>query len=130
MDCWSQWIETLAIQLLELGEFKAVTIEFGPKIYLQAMHTPGKLALQAVSNEFLPDELHLSSGAQQHMAELGWAQPDESQPNWHTSTEEPLDATTATSLAHTITASLRTVYGAAEPGTLRIVPFDVLAEPA
>lgn len=122
---WAELTEQLADRLprLELGD--VVILEASGNRYTELFQLTDGLALDAVSNTFLPPEGQLAAEQEAAMRAKGWQPPDEpDQPNWSLLFRKwPLHSRDATWIAELMVSTLHDVYGVTGPSEVEVRVF-------
>ncbi|HWS35585.1 MAG TPA: hypothetical protein VN408_22955 [Actinoplanes sp.] len=121
----SSW-EGLTSQLasrLPLLEIDDVVQLIGPgNRFTELVQLDDMLALDAVSDEFLPPEAHLDAAQVQQMRDKGWQSPS---PLWTYEVDKwPLNSRDAARVADLMVSTLRDVYRVADPADIEVKSFN------
>jgi hypothetical protein len=122
---WEQLIDQLAARLPRLQEDDVISLVGGP-YRTELIQLRWGLSLQAVSNRFLPPELHLSTEQERQLREKGWQPPNPPfQLNWWLDVDKwPLHSRDAAWVAELMISTLRDVHDVTEPGDVEERSFN------
>lgn len=125
---WKEFTQRLARELMHLPANAFLVVQApGGFPYAQAMRYPTGLSAEVVSNEFLPELMHLEPQQERLMAELDWQRPGEhGHVNWWQQvtlppdTEElsPEQSMNCGRLGASMAAALHRVFGVEAPADL------------
>ncbi|MEU4625189.1 hypothetical protein AB0G04_35100 [Actinoplanes sp. NPDC023801] len=119
---WEELTSQLAVRL-PLLEFNDVIQLTAPgNRWTELMQLEDSLALDAVSNEFLPPDGQLDAAQEQEMRNRGWQSP---LPLWtHQVDKWPLNSRDAARVADLMVSTLRDVYRVADPSDIEVTSFN------
>ena len=124
-SAWAELIEELADRLPRLELDDVVILKASGNRYTELFQLKDGLALDAVSNTFLPPDGRLTAEQETEMRTKGWQPPDEpDQPNWWLLFPKwPLHSRDAAWIAELMVSTLRDVYGVADPAEIGVRAF-------
>ncbi|WP_045744508.1 TY-Chap domain-containing protein [Actinoplanes rectilineatus] len=113
---WEELTEQIADRLPRLATGQVVIVEAPGNRYTELVQLAGGLALDAVSNEFLPPDGRLGPEQERELAAKGWQPPERpSRLNWWLEVPKwPLHSRDAARIAELMVSTLRDVYGVTE----------------
>ncbi|AEV86739.1 hypothetical protein ACWT_5721 [Actinoplanes sp. SE50] len=122
---WGTLTDELVQHMFEMAEGDVLILSYGAH-YVQMKQGPRWLSIEAVANEFLPDEVRLDEAGQRRLTELGWAAPDPpASYNWHQDTAFPIRSDEARRLATMMAVTLDEVFRVTHPAELSRDEFNV-----
>jgi hypothetical protein len=125
---WEQLTAELAARLPRLATDDVISLKSEDR-YTQLIQLHDGLALEAVSNRFLPPESRLSPEQEQQLQHKGWQPPKPPfQLNWwYDANQWPLHSRDADRIAELMVSTLREVYRIADAGDVVEHSFNATA---
>jgi type III secretion system-like peptide-binding chaperone len=119
---WEELIEQLAARLPELTIDDVLILEASGNRYAELVQLNGGIALDAVSNAFLPPDGQLTAEQERELQAKGWQPPERPlrQNWWHEVTRWPLHSRDLRAIAELMVSTLRDVYGVAGPAEINL----------
>jgi hypothetical protein len=123
---WEELTGQLAERLPRLEVDDVVILVAPGNRYTQLVQLKDKLALDAVSNSFLPPEGQLTADQERQLESKGWQPPEGAfrQLWWHEVTKWPLHSRDAAVVAELMVSTLRDVHGVADPSEIEVRAFQ------
>ena len=119
---WEGLTELFAARLPGLAVDDVVILAASGNRYTEVVQLENGLALEAVSNSFLPPEGRLTGAQEQELQNKGWQAPERPfrQNWWHDVPKWPLHSRDAAAIAELMVSTLRDVYRVADPSDIRV----------
>jgi hypothetical protein len=119
---WEELIEQLAARLPELAIDDVLILEASGNRYTELVQLKGGIALDAVSNAFLPPDGQLTAEQERELQAKGWQPPERPlrQNWWREVTTWPLHSRDLRGIAELMVSTLRDVYGVAGPSEINL----------
>ncbi|MGL4744878.1 MAG: TY-Chap domain-containing protein [Dermatophilaceae bacterium] len=116
---WTDFREHLIDTFLVITDRTFVVVNVtGSRVWVQFSAGPDYLAVQAVGDEFLPEDSHLDDAARAAMTAAGWATPTVPDPYWGIQLTLPALTTEYTAAAQACVVALRDVHRIPDPSVL------------
>jgi hypothetical protein len=122
---WEELTEQLAARLPRLEIDDVVILAASGNRYTELVQLKNGLALDAVSNAFLPPDGQLTAAQEQELREKGWQPPERPfrQLWWHEVDKWPLHSSDAAGVAELMVSTLRDVYRVGSPSDIEVRSF-------
>jgi hypothetical protein len=122
---WDELTEQLAARLPGLEVDDVVILAAPGNRYTEVVQLKNGIALDAVSNSFLPPEGQLTGEQEQELRDKGWQAPEPPfrQNWWHEVHKWPLHSRDAAGIAELMVSTLRDVYRVSGPADIEVRSF-------
>ncbi|GAA4599541.1 hypothetical protein BJY16_003113 [Actinoplanes octamycinicus] len=126
-DGWDRLAAEIAGMVPSLADGDTLIVRARP-YFVQMQQLPDHLQVEAIADEFLPEDRRLTARDRQHMVELGWRPPPEPElgDNWECPFPWPLSSADAARVGELFVRTLREVHGATDPAGLVRESFNAL----
>lgn len=123
---WEKLTGQLAARLPGLEVDDVVILAASGNRYTEVAQLKNGLALDAVSNSFLPPEGRLTGEQEQELQNKGWQAPERPfrQNWWHEVHKWPLHSRDAAAIAELMVSTLRDVYRVADASDIEVRAFN------
>jgi hypothetical protein len=125
VSSWEELTGQLADRLPRLEVDDVVILVAPGNRYTELVQLQDGIALDAVSNTFLPPDGQLAGEQERELENKGWLAP--SGPGrrnwWHEVRKWPLHSRDAARIAELMVSTLRDVYGVADPSDIEVRSF-------
>ncbi|MBO3743213.1 TY-Chap domain-containing protein [Actinoplanes flavus] len=124
IESWDGLAAVIAGMAPAMVDGDTLIVDCGP-YFVQMQQMEECLAVEAVGDEYLPEDRQLTGRDRQHMLELGWDPIDPVvNPNWRRPFRWPLRSGDAALVGRLFVRTLREVYGAVSPDDVTVSRFN------
>jgi hypothetical protein len=121
---WDELEHHLSRRLTTLALDDAAILNASP-LFVQLAQDPDLLELNAVGNNSLPGDAHLTEEQNAALADLGWLPPGlPDEPHWHQSMPWPPTVDAARRSAVLLTTTLRDIFAVTNPQQITVTAFN------
>jgi hypothetical protein len=125
VSSWEELSGQLADRLPVLEVDDVVILAAPGNRYTELVQLEGRIALDAVSNTFLPPDDQLTADQERQLQEKGWQPPERPfRPLWwHEVDEWPLRSGEVSAVVELMVSTMRDVYRVADPADIEVRSF-------